>query len=116
MITVAGLCSVALSFGVLVLAKRSLLGIGIATVLLDAGAQATHLANQTIILGLSPETRNRTNALYMVSFYIGGSLGTLIAALAWETQGYDGVCLVGASLALAGVLPLAWRAHAPVAH
>lgn len=116
LINMAGLCSVALSFGLLALAKRSLLGIGVATVLLDAGAQATHLANQTIILGLSPETRNRTNALYMVSFFIGGSLGTLIAALAWERLGYDGVCLVGATLALAGVLPLAWRARAPDTH
>lgn len=115
-INIVGLCSVALSFGVLLVGQRSLLGIAFATVLLDAGAQATHLANQTIILGLSPEQRNRTNALYMVSFFIGGSLGTLIAALCWERLGYAGVCMAGAAFALAGALPLAWRAGAPAAH
>jgi predicted MFS family arabinose efflux permease len=111
-INLVGLLSVALSFAWLSLVERSLLGIAVATVLLDAGAQATHLANQTIILGLDPATRNRTNALYMVSFFVGGSAGTLIAALAWERLGYGGVCLAGGALALAGLAPLAWSARA----
>jgi predicted MFS family arabinose efflux permease len=111
LINVVGLCCVALSFGWLSLTQRSLLGIALATVLLDAGAQATHLANQTVILGLEPAWRNRTNALYMVSFFVGGSAGTLIASFAWETLGYPGVCYAGAGLALAGMLPLAWKAR-----
>jgi hypothetical protein len=48
----------------------------------------------------------------MVSFFIGGSAGTLIAAFAWEKLGYGGVCLAGGALALSGLLPLAWKARA----
>jgi predicted MFS family arabinose efflux permease len=112
LINVAGLCAVALSFALLAPSRHSLIGIAVATLLLDAGAQATHLANQTIVLGLEPAWRNRTNALYMVSFFIGGSAGTLIAAFAWEKLGYGGVCLAGGALALSGLLPLAWKARA----
>jgi hypothetical protein len=74
--------------------------------LLDAGVQASHLANQTIIFGLAPEYRNRTNAVYMVSYFIGGSLGTLTAALAWERWGWTGVSALGAAYALLGVARL----------
>jgi predicted MFS family arabinose efflux permease len=88
------------------LGSRSILWLLVGTVVLDAGAQSTHLANQTVILGLQAELRNRINALYMVSFFAGGALGTALAALAWELAGFGGVCLAGALLALAGMLPL----------
>jgi predicted MFS family arabinose efflux permease len=106
-INVVGLAAIVLGFAVFAAAPSSLFGIAAGVVLLDAGVQASHLANQTIIFGLAPEYRNRTNAVYMVSYFIGGSLGTLTAALAWERWGWPGVSALGAAYALLGVARLA---------
>jgi predicted MFS family arabinose efflux permease len=104
-----GLLGLAFSFGLSAGASRSLAGLAIGAVLLDAGMQASHLANQTVLFGLQPELRNRINAIYMVSFFIGGAVGTAAASLAWQLVGWNGVCLVGAAFALCGLIPLATR-------
>lgn len=101
-----GLLGLALSFSFAAGAARSLVGLAIAAVLLDGGMQASHLANQTVLFGLQPELRNRINAIYMVSFFIGGALGTASASVAWDLAGWNGVCVVGAALALCGLPPL----------
>ena len=108
-INVVGLSSAALAFAVFGAGASSLLWLGVGVVLLDAGVQATHLANQTILFGLSPQSRNRINAVYMVSFFVGGALGTVVAAFVWEAWGWSGVCVLGAGCALSGLLPLALR-------
>jgi predicted MFS family arabinose efflux permease len=72
-------------------------------VLLDVGMQANHLANQTVIFGLTPALRNRINAIYMVVFFIGGAAGTTVGALAWELAGWKGVCFAGALFSLGGI-------------
>lgn len=105
-INMAGHLFAAAGFALMWLGSRSIPWLLVGTVVLDAGAQSTHLANQTVILGLKAELRNRINALYMVSFFAGGALGTALAALAWELAGFAGVCAAGTLLALAGMLPL----------
>jgi predicted MFS family arabinose efflux permease len=101
-----GLVILALSFAVSAATSRSLLGLAIAAVLLDTGMQASHLTNQTVLFGLQPELRNRINAIYMVSFFVGGAAGTAAASLAWELARWQGVCWVGGAFALCGLLPL----------
>jgi predicted MFS family arabinose efflux permease len=105
-VNAACLSLVALSFAVFVLGARSLLGLAIGVVLLDVGMQANHLANQTVIFGLTPALRNRINAIYMVVFFIGGAAGTAVGALAWELGRWNGVCVAGASFSVVGLLPL----------
>jgi predicted MFS family arabinose efflux permease len=107
-VNAVGLVSLALSFVVAAGAPDSLLALAVAAVLLDAGMQASHLANQTVIFGLAPELRNRLNAIYMVLFFIGGSAGTATASLAWQLARWQGVCVAGACFALCGLLPLAF--------
>jgi predicted MFS family arabinose efflux permease len=103
---VVSLVAIALSFGVFAVFSHSLVGLGVGVVLLDAGVQANHLTNQTVIFGVAPELRSRLNALYMVGYFIGGSIGTAVAAAAWSFAGWPAVCAVGAALALVGILPL----------
>jgi predicted MFS family arabinose efflux permease len=111
-INAVGLASLALAFASSASAPGSLVVLAIAAVLLDAGMQGSHLTNQTVIFGLQPELRNRINAIYMVSFFIGGAGGTAAASLAWELARWNGVCLVGGAFALCGLLPIAWAAPA----
>ena len=94
---------IAASFGVFYLGAESLLWTCVAVVMMDAGAQANHLANQTVIFGLAPEERSRVNAIYMVGYFIGGALGTAIAAQAWERGGWAWVCIVAAVSALLAI-------------
>ncbi len=112
LINLVGLFAAALGFAVFASAPRSLVVLGLGIVLLDGGVQASHLANQTVIIGLAPERRNRLNAVYMVSYFAGGALGTAIASAAWSRGGWRAVCGTGAGLALAGTLPLV-RARRP---
>jgi predicted MFS family arabinose efflux permease len=105
-INAVALATVAISFAVFGFGATSLLVIGVGVVLLDAGAQANHLANQTVIFGLAPELRNRLNAIYMVCYFLGGAAGTALASVAWSVARWTGVCVVGGLLALLGALPL----------
>ncbi len=107
----AALVAVAVSFGVMWLGATSLLVLGLGVVLLDAGAQASHLTNQTVIFGLAPELRSRLNALYMVAYFAGGALGTAVASVAWSFGEWPAVCATGAAFALLGLLPLAGGAR-----
>ncbi|MDB5220242.1 MAG: Major facilitator superfamily 1 transporter [Myxococcaceae bacterium] len=106
-LNVASLLATAASFLVFALAARSLVAIGAGVVLLDAGVQANQLTNQTVIYGLQPELRSRLNAVYMVGYFIGGSVGTVASAVAWSHGGWPAVCATGGAFALLGLLPLA---------
>ena len=108
-INIAALALVMVSFGVFVAWPASLVAISLGVVLLDAGVQGNHLANQTVILGLSGEERSRINAIYMVAYFIGGALGTALAAQAWERGGWTAVCVTGLACALLAMLPLVRR-------
>jgi MFS family permease len=71
--------------------------------LLDAGVQGNEIANQARIYMLSPALHSRINSAYMVIYFIGGSLGSLIGAQAWGLARWPAVCATGivfSSLAL----------------
>jgi predicted MFS family arabinose efflux permease len=102
-INVVALLVIAAGFAAFWIGAESLIAICAGVVLLDAGCQANHLTNQTVIFGLAPEERNRVNAVYMVGYFLGGALGTAVAAQAWERGGWPAVCGVGVACALLAV-------------
>lgn len=83
------------SFAVFMGSGSSLIGLAIGVLIMDVGVQATHISNQAIIFALNPLARNRINTVYMVSYFIGGSSGTLLASLVWDKFQWNGVCTVG---------------------
>lgn len=94
------------SFIVLALLGRWLWGIALCVILLDLGAQANHISNQTRVFGLRPEARSRLNTVYMVSYFVGGAAGSWLGTSAWVRFGWAGVCGVGAGLSLVGLVVL----------
>ncbi|HEX6086113.1 MAG TPA: MFS transporter [Thermoanaerobaculia bacterium] len=104
-----GLVLMAVSFGIMAVSGTSLVMTALAVVLLDAGAQASNIANQTEIFALDATLRNRLNALYMVAFFVGGALGSLIAGFAWQHGHWITVCASGALLAGAGLAVVSRR-------
>jgi len=71
------------------------IGLIIGIVILDLGLQSTHIMNQTDFFSIKTKATNRLNTVYMVSYFIGGSLGTWSASLAWQHYGWTGVCVIG---------------------
>ena len=87
---------------VLLILGHTLWGIAIGVLLLDAATQAGQVSNQTRVYALPVEAHSRFNTIYMVCYFIGGSLGSAVAVLAWDAFRWNGVCAVAlTSLALA---------------
>lgn len=92
---------------------NSLAGLVFGVMLLDFGMQSSMVANQQIIYGLQPQARNRVNSLFMVGMFIGGSLGSGGAMLAWKLASWQGVSISAIAVALTAALtPLLLR-HNP---
>jgi len=102
-----GLSLLSLGFCILWLLGYHILGLILGVIVLDLGAQATQIANQTRIFGLEPGARGRINTIYMTVYFLGGSLGSLFSTMAWAHWGWGGVCALGL-----GLLGLAALRHA----
>ncbi len=103
------------SYGLLWLLGSHLWGLVLGVILLDFGIQSAHVSNQTRIYALRPEARSRLNTVYMVSYFLGGVLGTSLGALAWHRAGWAGVCGVGTGMLLLALLVFeagVWRREA----
>jgi len=64
----------------------------VGVVILDVGAQMTQVANQTRIFGLVPSARSRLNTVYMVVYFSGAAIGSVLSTLAWVRWQWNGVC------------------------
>lgn len=84
------------SWGIIYLGDGSYVWLILGIIILDMGLQAMHVTNQTIVFSTRPESSNRLNTVYMVSYFIGGSFGTLVGGQAWKYYGWNGVIAVGA--------------------
>jgi predicted MFS family arabinose efflux permease len=90
--------------------STSIIGLVAGVIIMDMGVQATHISNQAIIFSLRPEARNRVNTIYMVTYFIGGALGTLLASQAWSLCRWNGVVAMGLILStMALVIHLVFR-------
>ncbi|SFN13016.1 Predicted arabinose efflux permease, MFS family [Paenimyroides ummariense] len=70
-------------------------GLIVGFILIDFGLQSSHIMNQSVFFAINIKATNRLNTVYMVSYFLGGSLGTLLGAIAWEHYGWAGVCCIG---------------------
>lgn len=75
-------------------------GLITALIIVDIGTQCQQLSNQSGCIAEIPEASSRANTIYMTIYFIGGSLGTFLAGLAWSAMGWNGVCMVGAAFAI----------------
>lgn len=89
-----------ISWCVFLISRTSIFGLIIGVLLIDMGFQSLHITNQSCIFSNNLEAKNRVNTIYMVSFFIGGSLGTFVGAIAWSYFKWFGVSLVGLCLSI----------------
>jgi predicted MFS family arabinose efflux permease len=89
-----------ISFIIFIFSAHSIAGLIIGVIVMDMGVQATHISNQSIIFTLKPEARNRINTIYMVTYFIGGSVGTFFATQLWKSYQWNGVCITGITISV----------------
>ena len=97
------LAVVLVSWAPLAAGGTSLIALIAGIVLLDLGIQGQQIANQSAIYALRPEARSRVNTAYMVALFVGGVLGSLLASGVYGAAGWDGICVLGAAVAAAGL-------------
>ena len=95
-----------LAWLVFALVGHTIPGLVAGVLLLDVGVQAGHVTNLSRVHSLSPEARNRLTTVYMGTFFVGGAMGTAIAAYAWSRWGWSGVCAVGVTMPLLASIAL----------
>ncbi len=100
-----GISALLLLLGVVLLWRGavSLPALVAGVLVLDVGSTGLHLSNQSEIFRIRPESRSRVNAFYMTSCFVGAAGGSAVAALVYERWAWDGVCVLGAAIALFGL-------------
>ena len=108
--TVSSAFLIVIAFAVLSVGRHNVWLIAVGIILLDAGAQGTHVSNQSIIYAIAPSQRSTINSIYMVCFFTGASIGSLVSGYAFAHYGWNGTCAVGAIFGVATIVPaLLWR-------
>jgi predicted MFS family arabinose efflux permease len=77
---------------------RSIVLLLIAILLLDVAMQANGVLSQTRLFAVAPESRSRLNTAYVTSNFVGGSIGSAVAAVLWQAGGWTAVTVGGAVL------------------
>ncbi|AAS60936.1 MFS transporter [Yersinia pestis subsp. microtus bv. Altaica] len=102
--TSAGLVLLLLSLLPIAFGQHSIIALIIGIIVLDLAVQAVHVTNQSVMYRMMPEARNRLTAGYMTSYFIGGALGSLISAAAYQHAGWYGVSTAGLVLCLLNIV------------
>lgn len=84
-------------------------GIIISIIIMDIGMQCIQLSNQSATMRLSPDAPSRMNTIFMVTYFIGGSLGTFLTGTLWSLFGWYGTVAAGVGMTLTAMLFTAVR-------
>lgn len=94
----------AVSFVVFAFLGHYFRGLILGIILLDIGTQTGQVSNQAIVQSISMKESSRNNSIFMFSYFLGGSIGTFSATLAWTNWGWLGVCSVAAVFLLIALI------------
>jgi predicted MFS family arabinose efflux permease len=86
------------SYLIFFFAGKTLAGLIAGVILLDLGNQSGQVSNQARIQALSDEMRSRINTVFMVSYFVGGAVGSTLSSLLWDLMEWNGVCLAGGGM------------------
>lgn len=99
-LVICGTAAVGLAFVPMGLWPDSLVALVAGVLVMDVGAQAAMVSNQTRIYALDAAARSRLNTVYMTVMFAGGAVGSALGARAWAGWGWTGVCVLGAGFGL----------------
>lgn len=85
---------------ILALFHNSYVGLILGIIIIDIGMQCIQFSNQSATMKLCPEASSRMNTIYMVTYFIGASVGTFLAGTLWSIYGWKGT--IGAGVLMIG--------------
>jgi predicted MFS family arabinose efflux permease len=91
------------------LLPQSLWFLVIGLIAFDFGLQSVHVANQSLIYRVRPESQSRLTAAYMLFYSLGSAAGSITSTIVYARAGWTGVCLLGAAITLTALL--FWFVH-----
>lgn len=77
----------------------------VAVLLLDIAVQAVNVLNQSRLMHVEPQSRSRLNTAFVTCNFIGGTIGSALAAALWRSGGWAMV-MCGAGVLIAAALIL----------
>lgn len=95
---------VTISYFIFFLFGFKMLGLILGVILLDLGVQSCNVSNQSIVQSLNEKTRNRLTTIYMVSFFLGGALGSFLGSYSYSLFGWYGVCTFGMATQIIAII------------
>ncbi|WP_062113595.1 MFS transporter [Aureimonas sp. AU40] len=93
--TLLAISLVLVAMAIAFLGKHSLAALVVAGILVDLGVQANLVIGQREIFQLDASIRNRLNAVYMTTFFLGGAVGSSLTSPVLERFGWQGVAAMG---------------------
>ncbi|QLK62498.1 MFS transporter [Enterobacteriaceae bacterium Kacie_13] len=108
--TTVGLILLLLSWAAIAYGQHSVISLIVGIIILDLSVQGVHITNQSVIYKSMPEARNRLTAGYMTTYFIGGAVGSLVSASAYQTAGWYGVSVAGTVMCVLNLL-VWWQGH-----
>jgi predicted MFS family arabinose efflux permease len=87
------------SWAILAAGRSSVVVLIVGIAVMDLGAQGLHISNQSAIYALAPEARSRLTTAYMVAYFLGGALLSALTSSLYGSDGWGGVCVLGAATA-----------------
>ena len=100
----AGIVGIIAAFIALAFAPRWIGAAVIGAILLDCGLRAALVANQTLVIDISPQTRGRASTVLMAHVWGGNAVGALVASAALTHAGWLAVCVICLGAALLALL------------
>lgn len=103
-ISYAGSVLMLLAWAVMYVWQDTYVGLAVGIILLDCGMQFIQIGNQSCALAQAPQATSRANTIFMTTYFVGGSLGTLLGGTGWQVAGWTGTVICGAGLCGAALL------------
>lgn len=104
LVTGAALVLLALSWIASGQATWSLWLVVVGVVVLDFAVQAVHVSNQSLLTAAYPGRTSSAIGGYMIFYSLGSALGATATTAIYSTSGWTGCAVLGACLALCGLL------------
>lgn len=99
-----GITLILISWIIMSLFDNTYIGMIAGIIIIDIGMQCIQLSNQSATMRLCPEATSRMNTIYMVTYFIGGSLGTFLAGTMWSLLGWTGTVIAGISMTICSIV------------
>lgn len=78
----------------------------IVVLLLNTAIQAVNVLNQTRLMSIEPQSRSRLNTAFVTCNFIGGTIGSALAAALWQTGGW--ALVMGGAAVLVALALIVW--------